>query len=146
MNSTPTADLAPPRFETHNPMLIAGLVERHDCQSPAGIPNQWQHFSPYIGIIPGQVGKSAYGVIFNFDSDSNFDYLSGVEVANASDLPTGITSLEIAGRNTPSLYTEAISLAFATQLRRSGTKGFPSRAVRSSPRRRLNDTVRNSIR
>ena len=98
MNSTPTADLAPPRFDTLNPMLVAGLVERHDCQSPAGIPDQWQRFSPYIGNIPRQVGKVAYGVIFNFDSDSNFDYLCGVEVSNASNLPKGLTSLEIAAQ------------------------------------------------
>jgi AraC family transcriptional regulator len=98
MNSTPTADLAPPRFETVGPMLIAGLVARHDCQSPAGIPDQWQRFSPYIGIIPTQVGKVAYGVVYNFDSDSNFDYLCGVEVSDASELPQGITSLQVAGQ------------------------------------------------
>ena len=49
-------------------------------------------------MIPTQVGKVAYGVIYNFDSDSNFDYLSGVEVADASDLPKGITSLQVAGQ------------------------------------------------
>jgi AraC family transcriptional regulator len=98
MNSTPALDLAPPRFETQRPILIAGLVQRHDCQSPAGIPDQWQRFSPYIGIIPRQVGKEAYGVVYNFDSDSNFDYLCGVEVSDASDLPQGITSLQMAGQ------------------------------------------------
>lgn len=96
MNSTSTVELAPPRFETLNPMLIAGLVERYDCQSPAGIPDQWQRFSPYIGIIPRQVGKVAYGVVYNFDSDSNFDYMCGVEVSDASDLPKGLTSLQVA--------------------------------------------------
>jgi AraC family transcriptional regulator len=98
MNSTPTLELAPPRFETHGPMLIAGLVARHDCQSPAGIPDQWQRFAPYIGMIPTQVGKAAYGVIYNFDSDSNFDYLCGVEVSDASNLSQGITSLQVAGQ------------------------------------------------
>jgi AraC family transcriptional regulator len=98
MNSTSTVDLAPPRFETQRPMLFAGLVERHDCQSPAGIPDQWQRFAPYIGMIPTQVGKVAYGVIYNFDSDSNFDYLCGVEVSNASLLPQGLTSLQIAAQ------------------------------------------------
>ena len=98
MNSTPASDLAPPRFETLAPMLIAGIVERYDCQSPAGIPDQWQRFSPYIGAISSQVGKTAYGVIYNFDSESNFDYLCGVEVSSSSDLPKGITSLQVAGQ------------------------------------------------
>ena len=98
MNSTPTANLAPPRFETLNPMMVAGLVERHDCQSPAGIPDQWQRFSPISGTSNDRLGKVAYGVISNFDSDSNFDYLCGVEVSSASDLSTGLSSLQIAAQ------------------------------------------------
>jgi AraC family transcriptional regulator len=95
MTSTPTSELEPPRFETLKPMLFAGLVERYDCQSPAGIPNQWQRFAPFLGNIPRQVGKIAYGVIYNFDGDGHFDYLCGVEVAAAGDLPKGITSLPV---------------------------------------------------
>jgi AraC family transcriptional regulator len=95
MNLTTTVDLAPPRFETLNAMLVAGIVESYNCESPAGIPDQWQRFSPYIGTFPRQLGKAAYGVVYNFDSDSNFDYLCGVEVSNASGLPTGITSLQV---------------------------------------------------
>jgi Cys-tRNA(Pro)/Cys-tRNA(Cys) deacylase len=52
-------------------MKLAGLVERHHCESPTGIPDQWQRFAPYLGAIPGQVGKVAYGVIYNFDRESN---------------------------------------------------------------------------
>jgi AraC family transcriptional regulator len=98
MNSTPTVDLAPPRFETLMPMRFAGLVERYDCQSSGGIPDQWQRFTPYLGNIPGQVGKIAYGVCFNFGGDGNFDYMCGVEVASASDLPKGLTSLTAPGQ------------------------------------------------
>jgi AraC family transcriptional regulator len=95
MNTTAVPDLAPPRFETLKPMLFAGLVERYDCQSPAGIPDQWQRFTPSIGNISGQVGHVAYGVCYNFDADSNFDYMCGVEVADSADLPKGITSLHV---------------------------------------------------
>jgi AraC family transcriptional regulator len=76
-------------------MLYAGLVERYDCQAPAGIPDQWQRFTPYLGNIPGQVGKVAYGVIYNFDGDGNFNYMCGVEIAAAADLPKRITSLPV---------------------------------------------------
>ncbi|OWK45403.1 AraC family transcriptional regulator [Fimbriiglobus ruber] len=91
--TTPAPDLAPPRFETRKPTLFAGLVERHSCQSPVGIPDQWQRFTPYLGNIPGQVGRVAYGVCYNFDRDGNFDYLCAVEVTNDANLPKGLTSL-----------------------------------------------------
>ena len=42
MNTTPVPNLAPPRFETHEPMHLAGLVERYNCESSAGISSQWQ--------------------------------------------------------------------------------------------------------
>ena len=115
MNSTPITDLATPRFETPAPMLMAGIVERYRCESPAGIPDQWQKFLPYLGQIPKQVGKAAYGVCFNFDGEGNFDYMTGVEIsfppltkggqggalgsrsiiASEMNLPTGFTSLRI---------------------------------------------------
>ena len=98
MNSTPAIDLALPRFESLPTKLFAGFVERYDCQSPAGIPDQWQRFSPCLGKIPGQVGKTAYGVVYNFDSDGNFDYMCGVEVTASSDLPRGISSLAVPGQ------------------------------------------------
>ena len=95
MNTTPVPDLAPPRYETHEPMLLAGLVERYNCESTAGISGQWQRFSAYFGTIPRQVGKFAYGVSFHFDNESNFDYLCSVEVASGSELPKGLTSLSV---------------------------------------------------
>lgn len=95
MTSAPVSDLAPPRFETAKTRLLAGLVNHYECQASAGIPNQWQRFQPYRGNIPKQVGKVAYGAVYNFDSESNFDYLSGVEVSDAKDLPMGLVTLKI---------------------------------------------------
>lgn len=95
MNSTPATDLAPPRFESLNDLWIAGLAERYECDSAAGIPGQWQRFSPNLGNIPGQVGQAAYGVIYNFDKEGSFDYLCGVEVKATADLPQGLTMLRV---------------------------------------------------
>ncbi len=95
MNSTPVSDLAPPRFESCSPLLLAGLVERYNCQSPAGIPDQWQRLSPHLGHIPGQIGPVAYGACYNFDGDGNFDYLCAVEVDSATRLPTGFKTLDV---------------------------------------------------
>ncbi len=93
MSTTPPIDLAPPRFEMLDPLPLAGLVERYACQSPAGIPDQWQRLAPHLGRIPGQVGNVAYGACYNFDREGDFDYLCGVEVSGHADLPRGFTRL-----------------------------------------------------
>ena len=94
MNPTATPALAPPRFETLEPTLFAGLVERYPCQAPVGIPNQWQRFQPYLGQMAKQADPAAYGVCYNFDEEGNFDYLSGVAVKDAAGLPTGFQTLQ----------------------------------------------------
>jgi AraC family transcriptional regulator len=93
---TEVIDVAPPRFETLGPLLVAGLAQRHDCQSPGGIPDQWQRFVPHLGKIPAQVGSVAYGVCHNFDGEGNFEYLCAVEVKRTDELPQGFASLLVA--------------------------------------------------
>jgi AraC family transcriptional regulator len=98
MSATQVADLESPRFETFRPMLFAGLTERYDCQSPGGIPDQWQRFAPLIDRVPGKIGQIAYGVIFNFDTEGNFDYMCGVEVASTTGLPAEFATLQVPAR------------------------------------------------
>jgi AraC family transcriptional regulator len=95
MKTTPEIQLPSPRFETIKPLSLVGMTEHYSCQSAAGIPDQWQKFSPRLGTIPGQVGKVAYGVCYNVDRDDNFDYLCGVEVASSAELPHGLTRLQV---------------------------------------------------
>ncbi len=95
MDSSPVADLDPPRFATIESLLLAGLVERYNNSSSTRIPDQWRRFLPYFATIPGQLGKATYGAIYHFDGDGNFDYLCGVEVGRADHLPDGITSLHV---------------------------------------------------
>jgi AraC family transcriptional regulator len=72
------------RMENGRVLLIAGLGARYSCESSVGIPAQWQKFVPHLGSVSGQVGRTAYGVMCNFDDDANFDYTCGVEVADFS--------------------------------------------------------------
>lgn len=95
MTSSPAPTLAPPRIEMLNPMLLAGIVERYDCNSPAGIPNQWQRFLPYFNSISATVSRDAYGVVYNFDSEGFFDYLTGVEISAQSSIPFGLVQLQM---------------------------------------------------
>lgn len=82
--NTPTK-LEAPRFETHKPLLITGIGAHYTCESSAGIPSQWQRFTPHLGHVPGQIGKVAYGVACNQDDAGNFHYICGVEVRDFSD-------------------------------------------------------------
>jgi AraC family transcriptional regulator len=98
MDETMLTQLEPPRFENGKTLLIAGLSERYDCDSSKAIPSQWQRFMPYIGNIPGQIGRTAYGVCCNSDEEGNFDYICGVEVADFSELPPELSRLRIPAR------------------------------------------------
>jgi AraC family transcriptional regulator len=95
MDSTPMPTLAPPRFETSKPLLLAGLLARYNQDTSAGIPSQWERLQPYLGEVPKQVGKTAYGACYNTDDDGNFDYICGVEVADFSDVPEGFATLRV---------------------------------------------------
>lgn len=96
MDSTLMDNLPPPRFETSKPLLVAGLGERYTWESggPA-IPGQWQRFHQSVENIPGRIGKVAYGVCCNGDDAGNFDYITGVEVADFSDLPREFSRVRI---------------------------------------------------
>jgi AraC family transcriptional regulator len=95
LDSSPRTDLAPPRIEQGRALLIAGLAGRYGCEGPGGIPAQWQRFNEHVGHIPGQIGDVAYGLCLNSDEAGNFDYISGVEVADFSDLPEGFASARV---------------------------------------------------
>lgn len=95
MNTEQLPQLNPPRIESSVEMTCVGLVERYDCKSPAGIPNQWQRFSPFLGTIRSQIGRDAFGICFNFDDEGMFDYMSGVAVAPKSDTPNGLVRLTV---------------------------------------------------
>ena len=96
MNKDLLAPLTPPRFENSEALLLAGLSERYQAETVAGIPALWQRFGPNIGQLPGQVGQQTYGVCFNSDGAGSFDYLCGVEVADFAALPSSWTRLRIA--------------------------------------------------
>jgi AraC family transcriptional regulator len=104
MDSTLIDKLAPPRFETGKPMLIAGPGERYTCESSAAIPGLWQRFHETVEEIPARIGDAAYGVCFNSDDAGNFEYIAGVEVTDFSDLPRQFGRVRI-----PQLYYAVFS-------------------------------------
>ena len=96
--SSPTAVIAlePPRFETGRPLVVAGLKQEFLCSSAqSGIPLLWQRFAPHIGRVPGQKGGAAYGVFLPVEQADSFEYLAGVEVADAASLPAEFASATV---------------------------------------------------
>ena len=74
-------ELGLPRIERRRPMSIAGLGVRSVTRDTAGIPALWQSFSEHLGCIPGQVGRSAYGLcMYSAEGRNPCQYLAGVEV------------------------------------------------------------------
>ncbi|TCS16759.1 AraC family transcriptional regulator [Caulobacter sp. BK020] len=115
MDSSLRTDLPPPRIEQGRALLIAGLTGRYGCEGAGGIPAQWQRFGEHIGHIPGQRGDVAYGVVLNGDDLGNFDYVTGVEVADVSDLPKDFASVRIA----PHLYAVFHHAEHVSMIRRT---------------------------
>jgi len=75
--------------------FVAGLGERISQENSAGIPGLWHRFNQSVHNIPRRVGTVAYGVCCNGDDAGNFDYISGVEVSDFSDLPREFASVRI---------------------------------------------------
>jgi AraC family transcriptional regulator len=95
MTTAVVSDLAPPRFETREAFRLSGLVQRYSCESHEGIPDQWQRLNACSARLPGRVDQSAYGASYNFEPESNFDYMCGVEIRGSSEPPKGFQTLHL---------------------------------------------------
>jgi AraC family transcriptional regulator len=95
MDETLLAELEQPRLVSGKTLLIGGIGERYNSETCAAIPSQWQKFGPHLGHVPGEVGRTAYGVLCNGDDAGNIDYICGAEVSDFSRLPADWSRLRI---------------------------------------------------
>ena len=95
MDETLLTNLEPPRFVNGRALLIAGLKERYTDETSSGIPAQWQRFVPHLGHIPGQIGRTTYGVLCESDEAGSTGYICGVEIADCSRVPADLSCLKI---------------------------------------------------
>lgn len=79
MDEPATQPFEPPRIESGRTLRLAGISERHGGTITA-LPTQWSRFIPLVGHVPGQMGRVVYGVTYNVDETTAFDYMCGVEV------------------------------------------------------------------
>jgi AraC family transcriptional regulator len=61
------------------------------------VPRLWYEFVPRFAEVKGVTNRNeAYGVLDNFDPETReLDYLAGLEVGSAGEIPEGMTSLKI---------------------------------------------------
>ena len=131
-----------PRMVEGKPLLVAGLSQRSSDNK--GMPAQWQRFVPYLGNIPGQVGRKAYGVLYNGDDSGNIDYMCGVEVKDFSDLPAGFSSCASRRNITRCFRTASISRPFTAPGWGFSTSGYQPPATSLPMGRSLNSTAKIS--
>ena len=87
--------LGAPRFEHGKEIVVAGLNESYAFEDRVKIPRQWERFVPKIGKVPGRIGQISYGVCWNVSPERGFEYLSGVEVKDATKLPAEFTTVRL---------------------------------------------------
>lgn len=94
-DAEPTMQLKPVIAE-EGPILLAGLREFRRFDERAGIPAQWQRFTPHIGAVPGEISGAAFGACFQPASgEEGFDYLTSVKVRSLDDLPEGLSGARL---------------------------------------------------
>lgn len=94
MDKSLLIDLDEPRFAESGEILIAGLGARYTFAANQGIPNQWQRFAPHRKPCKSS-GPETYGVCCNADNSGNFEYITGVEVRDFSDLPDDFATVRV---------------------------------------------------
>jgi len=105
----------PNRFEDGKELLLAGMQEHYTPDTMSRIPEQWEKFRPYMGAVPGQVDSKTYGVCHNV-SGGEFDYLTGVEVSDAS-RPEDLVHCRSRRSDTPFLCTTITSRQLRIRLK-----------------------------
>lgn len=86
------------RIDATPEMVIAGHNKSYSRDTVQGIPQQWERFAPLIGQVPGQMGSTSYGVTWSMNPDCTFEYLTGVEIADPTQLPDELNSVRLASR------------------------------------------------
>ena len=93
-SSASTFQIETPHIEKHDALLMFGLSRACKMAGDPGIPAQWREFGEHLGHIEGQVGRAAYGVIYNSDDDAgSYDYMCAVEVRSFPSEPKHFTRL-----------------------------------------------------
>lgn len=78
------------------PRRFAGIDRHYAYSEMAEIPGQWSVFSQFLGRIPGQIGRAAYGLVRPVQN-TGIRYAAVVEVGFDAEIPDSLTEISVAG-------------------------------------------------
>ena len=90
--------MTPARFETHRPMLLAGLRQWYAfSEGPDKIPVVWKDFVARLPL-PGQVDGRTYGATCQTDmAGQRFEYMCAAEVERFDGLAEDLGRMRVPG-------------------------------------------------
>ncbi|KPL00920.1 MAG: hypothetical protein AMJ91_02615 [candidate division Zixibacteria bacterium SM23_73_3] len=84
-----------PKIVTRPAFTVVGMKYRGKNEKNE-IPQLWEKFMSRAGEIKRRANAFGYGVTDNYDEKTGeFDYLAGLEVQDASDVPEGMESWQV---------------------------------------------------
>jgi AraC family transcriptional regulator len=95
-----------PKLTTKPAFTVVGLLLHTQPMSPE-IPALWDRFVPRIGEIQNPSGPHvSYGLMGRFDQATGmFDYMAGIAVTHAAQLPAGMSRWDLAANTYAVLET-----------------------------------------
>lgn len=116
-----------PEIKSKPAFTVVGMKYRGKNKNKE-IPQLWFKLGPRMNEIKHRIGP-AYGVMDNYNEESGeFDYVAGIEVDSAADIPEGMVSIDVPEQTyavfTSTLPTlvETFQHAYKTWLPQSGYK------------------------
>jgi AraC family transcriptional regulator len=114
-----------PKIVTKPAFTVVGMLY-HGKNEKNEIAQMWSEFMPRIGEIQNIVGNhESYGVCSDLEPEGLFEYVAGVPVAKAEDIPEGMVSWDVPDQQyavfsctLPTIH-EAYNYAFETWLPQS---------------------------
>jgi AraC family transcriptional regulator len=88
-------ELDTPLLVTKPALRVVGLGSHFTPAQMGDIPSLWQRLQPHLDRIPGQLGRTAFGVVFNADEDGSCDYLAGVATSPSAVQTPTLVELQI---------------------------------------------------
>lgn len=89
-------------------------------QSSKECGNLWQQFEKdnIFDLIPNKLSNEIYAVYYDYESDENgfFSYFIGCKVDETTEIPEGLTSLEIPSQNYEIITAKGVMTACITEV------------------------------
>jgi AraC family transcriptional regulator len=84
-----------PKIESRAAFRVVGMKVRGKNEQNE-IPRLWGEFASRVGEVQNRVEEhSTYGVAGNYEDSGEFDYVAGINVSTAAEVPEGMVSWDI---------------------------------------------------